>query len=100
MPRMLRARRPACELVRGASEGKAGTMITVWFDCASCGLKEHALEVPARETEDIDVVAWMRRTVELCADEHKRVSPHCRPETLQNLKFKVEGMDFIGQQVE
>lgn len=76
-------------------------MITIYFDCPLCGLKDHALQVPARESADIDVRTWMDSVIWHCAEEHRRVSPKCNPRELKNLKVPLpkEG-EFLGQQIE
>lgn len=74
-------------------------MITVLFSCKACGLTKHALQVPARETPESDVCAWMRKTTYHVRDEHERVSPQCRNNVV-DLMIPTEGSEFIGQQVE
>lgn len=75
-------------------------MITLMFTCKGCGLVDHKFQVPARESADHDVVAWMKKVEAWVSDEHTRVSPKCTANKLDNLKIPMEGADFIGQQVE
>lgn len=74
-------------------------MITVFFDCPVCKVVKHELQVPARLTEDRDVVKWIEQTMRYCYDEHRRLFPGCR-ETLKNLLIPIKDAEFIGQQVE
>jgi len=60
------------------------------------------VEVPAREGPHIDVVRWMREVVgTTMSREHDRLSPHCHPQTLNDVWIpNPEGSEFLGQQVE
>lgn len=76
-------------------------MITVLYSCKQCGLKDRAVQVPAREHQDVDVVRWMREVVgSVLSDDHRRASPHCRPDSLSDIKIPLADAEFIGQQVE
>ena len=73
-------------------------MITVMFDCQGCGLKQHKVQVPAREGGE-DLGVWMDKLKQWLADEHKRVSPSCTTEKC-DLYLPVKDAEFIGQQIE
>ena len=76
-------------------------MITVRFNCPQCGLIKHAVQVPAREHDQVDVVWWMKEVVtRAVASEHNRVSPQCRATTIEELIIPIENCEFIGQQIE
>lgn len=76
-------------------------MITVLYSCEKCGIIDKPVQVPAREHHEIDVAYWMREVVGLAASlDHQQTSPHCRPDSLTNIKVPLGGADFIGQQVE
>ena len=68
--------------------------ITCRYSCEGCGLDQVACAVPARADED--VLVWMEQTIRhLCAD-HARRSPHCHPQSLQELMIPIRGADRIG----
>jgi len=69
-------------------------MITVFYSCPACGLKDVAVVVPARETEDVRV--WMDKTIRLTCDDHAQRSPSCHPEQLHDLKIPITGADRVG----
>lgn len=78
-------------------------MITCMFSCKVCGLDRIKVQVPARETPDLekanDVVAWVNRTAQLLGEEHSRLRPDCPAREL-DIYLPIEGAEFIGQQVE
>lgn len=77
-------------------------MITVLFSCNACGLKDHSVQVPARETADVDVVEWMLTKVMVSiADEHLRMSPRCKSTRARDIKIPCpDNSEFVGQQIE
>lgn len=80
-------------------------MITIKFSCPLCGLKGHELQIPARESEQVNVADWMGRVIVWCADEHRRISPNCHPEQLHDVMIPLKHTDgteaeYIGQQLE
>lgn len=77
-------------------------MLTCFFDCPVCGLKDVKVEVPAREGEHVDAVNWMHSVVfPAIGDEHHRRSPNCSPEKLANLRIPCDpDAEFLGQQRE
>ena len=75
-------------------------MITIMFSCSGCGLEDHKLQVPARESPEIDVRVWVDQLRVWVAEEHIRVSPHCKSKEIENLKIPIKDAEFIGQQVE
>jgi hypothetical protein len=68
--------------------------ITVMYSCAGCGLEKAAVDVPAREQEDVTV--WMARTMLRVSAHHVRVSPSCPAETLSDLMIPIAGADRVG----
>lgn len=77
-------------------------MITVLYSCAGCGIKERALQVPARVgfTAD-DVVPWMQTVAQCVSDDHRTVSPKCKATSMTELKIPMPSeAEFIGQQIE
>lgn len=76
-------------------------MITMTFSCKECGLVKQPVQVPARETVEHDVVHYMKNVVTpIIADEHRRLSPNCKAETITDLMIPIDGAEFIGQQIE
>lgn len=65
------------------------------YSCSACGIRDVEVRVPAREEED--VVVWLERVcaVAIGAD-HVARSPHCRAQTMENLKIPMTGTDRIG----
>lgn len=74
--------------------GEVKLKITVRYSCHECGIKDAAVEVPARELED--VLVWMDATGRLLGADHARRSPRCRPDHLSDLKIPIEGADRVG----
>lgn len=77
-------------------------MLTAYFSCKKCGIVKAQTQVPAREGPHQDVVLWMREIVipALCL-AHDEISPHCHPESLQDIMLPAEeSAEFIGQQIE
>ena len=68
--------------------------ITVFYSCTLCDLLKIAVEVPAREDED--VLDWMKQTIQFIANDHFGRSPNCRPEQLHDLMIPVTGANKIG----
>lgn len=71
--------------------------ISVQYSCSLCGIKNKAVDVPERTTEEIDV--WFEDVliVHLCAD-HRKHSPDCNPENLSEVMIPMpENADKIGQ---
>ncbi len=81
-------------------------MITIKFSCKGCGLKNHALQIPARtDTSITGLEKWMLKMGHWIYDEHKRRSPACRADAMQDLMIPMKHADgteceFVGQQVE
>lgn len=80
-------------------------MITVMFSCDGCGLKDHKIQVPARETAEEDVRIWMAKLGGWIGEEHQRLSPNCKSMTMKDLKIPLKHTDgteaeFLGQQLE
>jgi len=77
-------------------------MITVLFSCSKCGLKDVPVQVPARESAQSDVVHWVKIVVGTAIGEaHEKMSPHCHPEVLDNIKIPAQPeAEFLGQQIE
>lgn len=68
--------------------------IGVRYSCAGCGLREIQLDVPARGNEA--VVVWMDATVRRLSADHRRRSPNCNAQALQEVKIPMTGVDRIG----
>lgn len=65
-------------------------LITVLYTCAECGLTDRPVIVPERDPAE-DVVAYVKEKVAACVTEdHRRVSPRCRAQSLTNLKIPVD----------
>lgn len=53
-------------------------MITVKFSCAACGLNQVPVKVPARQSPNSDVKAYVEEVIgRYIGREHHRLSPHC-----------------------
>lgn len=72
-----------------------GVIITCLYSCEGCGIKDARVDVVARAADE-DVVAWMDQAVRSLARDHSRRSPHCRPQSLQEIKIPITGADRIG----
>lgn len=69
--------------------------IKVLYSCRVCGLNNQEVDVTAREAED--VVAWMEQTcIVQLAQDHATRRPHCRPETLVDVKIPLSGNNRVG----
>jgi len=68
--------------------------IRVFYSCPLCGLVKTAVDVPARDEEDVRV--WMEQTVRLTGEDHARRSPDCHPQRLHDLMITMTGLDRIG----
>lgn len=69
--------------------------VGVRYSCDLCGIKDREVQVQARGGEN--VVEWMENTCIIAlANDHARLSPNCRPQTLTNLMIPVSGADKIG----
>jgi hypothetical protein len=66
------------------------------YTCTLCDLVDVAVEVPARASTQA-VVEWMERIcIPAIANDHRRRSPACNPDTLENLKIPISNADYIG----
>lgn len=68
--------------------------IRALYSCNGCGLKNIAVDVPARVDED--VVAWMDGTVQLLSVDHRRRAPLCTARSMQEIKIPIQGADRVG----
>lgn len=69
--------------------------IRVRYSCNLCGIRGVTVHVPARKDEDVK--EWVEQVMgnALSAD-HRRRSPECQPQSLQDVMIPVEGTDRIG----
>jgi hypothetical protein len=68
--------------------------ITVKYSCHTCGLERVELNVKARGDED--VITWMNSLGPQLAADHKKHSPKCNAQSVQDLMIPVTGADKIG----
>lgn len=68
--------------------------ITVLYSCHKCGLNNVAIDVKAREQED--VIEWMEYLGGELARDHDRRSKRCITRHLVDVKIPIEGADRIG----
>ena len=69
--------------------------ISVLYSCHQCGLKKIAVAVPARTDED--VVVWVETIMgRRLAGDHAQRSPHCHPDTLDEVMIPMTGTDRVG----
>ena len=75
-------------------------MLTILYSCKSCGIKDRAVQVPARETEDVKV--WVELVVGFAIwNDHNECSPGCVITKVSEVKIPIpEGTEFVGQQIE
>lgn len=57
--------------------------LVVRYSCPDCELFDVPVDVPVRR--DDPVTAWVEATIRLLVIDHKRRSPTCRPETLEDV---------------
>lgn len=69
--------------------------IEIRYSCGACGLKDVAVDVPARDSDE-DVLLWMDATGLLLGRDHHERSPHCQPKMLQDVKIPIAGADWVG----
>lgn len=69
--------------------------IVLRYSCRACGLKDVAVTVLARDSDE-DVLLWMDATGLLLFRDHRDRSPHCQPKTLQNVKIPMVGAEWVG----
>lgn len=67
--------------------------VKVKYTCKSCHLTKVELEVPARKAED--VVAWMKKTTQLIANNHLARNPACKGDKC-DIMIPIGGTDKIG----
>jgi hypothetical protein len=77
-------------------------MITCKYSCPECGIVDQEVQVPARQSAQVDVVQWMEKVVfPTIGEDHKNRSPKCNPKELKNLMVPTPPeAEFIGQQIE
>lgn len=68
--------------------------IQCFYSCEGCKLKNVPCHVLARGAEDVR--DWMDATVRQLSKDHRRRSPDCRANSLQELKIPMTGTDRIG----
>lgn len=64
------------------------------YSCRTCNLHRVALDVPARQAEDVS--DWMTATVALVGADHQRRSPGCPAKELTELMVPLTGTDRVG----
>lgn len=70
------------------------TTVRVLYSCNTCGLVRVHLDAEARGEEG--VLEWMEQLMMQLARDHRRRSPTCPGESLQDLLIPVTGTDRIG----
>lgn len=61
------------------------TTIVARYSCPECDLFDTPVTVPARGEEP--VVVWLEATIRLLVEDHKRRSPRCHPQSLQDVNI-------------
>lgn len=72
-----------------------GVTIGVLYSCRTCGLKDVTVQVRAREDNE-EVVAWMEACGKVLGADHFLRNPHCRTESLSDIKIPITGADRVG----
>ncbi len=70
--------------------------LQVLYTCNKCGIKDRAVTVTERESEDLH--AWMIYVQELLSRDHDEMSPHCKIIAFTNCKIPLpHGDGAIGK---
>lgn len=70
--------------------------VTVKFSCALCGLKDVAVQVRARASEDEDIADWMNVLARAVGIRHGQLSLLCESKEIKNLKIPVDRDKWLG----
>ncbi len=76
--------------------------VRCFYTCADCGLKRQMVDVPERDPNAMNVVAWLETVaVPLLMTDHRRKSPLCQPKTLEEVGIQHSGDpgDHVGTKV-
>lgn len=76
-------------------------MISIFYTCELCGLRDVDVRLPYRPS-DMDVVVWMKEHVGVAlSKDHAERSPHCLTTSLTNVKIPVPaGTQWVGGPVQ
>ena len=67
--------------------------IKVLYSCQGCGIVKRAVDVPAREKEDVK--EWLETTMEFIGKDHERFSQNCHSQ-LADLYVPMNGTEKVG----
>lgn len=70
--------------------------IVVQYSCTVCAVRDVKVEVPVRESPDVDVVQWMKQTIARVAGHHRNLHPYCLAKALHDLKIPMQGVEWVG----
>lgn len=74
-----------------------GLTIRVQYSCALCGVQNGSVDVPARMSDDDNVVHWVEQ---ICGNaigqDHRRRSPTCPARKISEVKIPIDGAERVG----
>lgn len=70
--------------------------ITVMYSCRSCDVRDEKVDVPARQSHEVNVVKWMEGTTARIGQHHRSRFPRCNARKLYDLKIPMDNAEWIG----
>ena len=71
--------------------------VVVMYSCHPCGLKDREVTVRERGSEE-DIIAWVNHVAVKMAEDHSKLKPRCRINSLSEMKIPLPaGSSVLGR---